>query len=298
MYSLHVSWLLIKFSVPHAYVPALSDALEDCDALSITIESATDEQRLQSALEETALWSENQVAGLFPEDKDIDEVLDTVRTALGRVDIPPHEVATLPDADWARAWMADYKPVQVGPRLWVCPSWCTPPDPHAINLLLDPGLAFGTGTHPTTALCLRWLTEQRWDRRRFLDYGCGSGILAIAALKLGAQEATGIDIDPQALGASRENAVRNGVAARFSACAPEHLPARFSVDVLVANILAAPLIELASRIAGWVKPGGWMALSGVLTDQAEEVRQHYAPYVALQSVQQDGWVLLAGQRLF
>lgn len=291
-------WLLIKFSVTDVQAPVVSDALEACDALSVTIEAAAEEERLQSALEETALWSESQVAGLFPQDQNIDQVLQAVRTALGRVDMPAPEVSTLPDADWARAWTANYKPLQIGPRLWVCPSWCTPPDPHAINLLLDPGLAFGTGTHSTTALCLRWLTKQRWDRCRFIDYGCGSGILAIAALRLGALEAIGVDVDPQALAVSRENAARNGVAERFSACAPENLPSHLSADVLVANILTAPLIELAAQISGRVKPGGWMALSGILIDQAEEVRQHYAPYVELQTVQQDGWVLLAGQRLF
>jgi ribosomal protein L11 methyltransferase len=298
LYPLRVPWLLIKFSVPQVQVPALSDALETCEALSVTIESATEEeQRLQSALEETALWSENWVAGLFSEDKNIDEVLNAVRMALASVEVPRHEVATLPDADWARAWMADYRPVQIASRLWVCPSWYTPPDPHAINLLLDPGLAFGTGTHPTTALCLRWLADRHWDKRSFIDYGCGSGILAIAALKLGAAQATGLDIDPQAIAVSRENAARNGVGERYQAGTPANVASDLTADVLVANILAGPLIDLAPEIVRHVKPSGLVALSGILTDQAEEVRRCYAPYVELQATQQEGWVLLAGQRL-
>lgn len=297
MYPLRVPWLLLKFSVPQVQVPALSNALETCEALSVTIEGATEEQRLQSALEETALWSENHVAGLFAEDKNIDEVLNAVRMALASVGVPPHEVATLPDADWARAWMADYRPVQITPHLWVCPSWCTPPDPHAINLLLDPGLAFGTGTHATTALCLRWLAEQHWRGRTLIDYGCGSGILAIAALKLGAAQATGLDVDPQAVAVSRENAARNAVGERYQAGAPGDVPPDLTADVLVANILAGPLIDLAPEIVRRVKPRGRLALSGILTDQAEEVRRCYAPYVELQATQQEGWVLLAGQRL-
>lgn len=297
MYPFCVPWLLISFSVPNAQVAAVGDALESCEALSVTVEAATEEQRLQSAREEIALWRENRVAGLFPEHKDVAEVLNAVRMAVGQVELARHEVTVLPDADWARAWMANYRPVQIAPNLWICPSWCTPPDPLAINVLLDPGLAFGTGTHPTTALCLRWLAEQHWRGRTLIDYGCGSGILAIAALKLGAAQAFGVDVDPQAVAVSRENAARNGVGERYLADVPEKLAPHLTADVLVANILAEPLIALAPALARRVRRGGLVALGGILTDQAEEVRRCYAPYVELQAIEQEGWVMLTGQRL-
>lgn len=290
-------WLLIKFSLPREHVASVADALEACDALSVTVESASDEQRLQSALEEIPLWNENRVVGLFPEHTDSEAVLDAVRAALNTSNIPRGEVSQLDDADWARAWMANYRPLQISPRLWICPSWCAPPDPSAVNLRLDPGLAFGTGTHPTTALCLRWLSEQPCAGKTVIDYGCGSGIVAIAALMLGAARAIGVDVDPQALAVSRENAARNGVGERYRACAPHGLGPEERADLLVANILAGTLIELAAEIAQRVKPGGHVALSGILPDQAEEVRRRYASDFALQSNEQEGWILLAGQRL-
>ncbi|MEW6692942.1 MAG: 50S ribosomal protein L11 methyltransferase, partial [Pseudomonadota bacterium] len=181
------------------------------------------------------------------------------------------------DQDWERAWMDQFQPLRFGEKLWIVPSWIEAPDAEAVNILLDPGLAFGTGTHPTTALCLEWLDGADMAGKTVLDYGCGSGILAIAALKLGATDAWGIDIDPQALTATRDNAARNGIeASRLHTGLPGALPKDALFDVLLANILMGPLIELAPTLTGHVRPGGRLVLSGLLGEQAEEVMAAYA----------------------
>lgn len=193
--------------------------------------------------------------------------------------------------------MDNFQPMRFGQRLWIVPSWHAAPEPDAVNLLLDPGLAFGTGTHPTTALCLEWLDAQQLQGRQVLDFGCGSGILAIAALLLGAEQAVGTDIDIQAIEASRDNAGRNGIdPARFPLYLPEQLPDG-QADVVVANILAGPLVELAGQIGERVKPGGLLALSGILVEQAEEVRAAYADKFDLDpTAEKDGWVRITGIR--
>jgi ribosomal protein L11 methyltransferase len=296
LYPQRVPWLLIKFIASDQHADRVSEILDAHGAVSVTIESDDDEQRLQAGIEATPLWHRNRIVGLFPQPTEIDRVLNAVRAGLGGETLH-HEVSTLADADWERAWMARYRPIQITPRLWICPSWCTPPDPTAVNLLLDPGLAFGTGTHPTTALCLRWLAEQTLTGRTLIDYGCGSGILAVAALKLGATSAIGVDVDPQALTASRDNAARNDVSEHYQAVAHGDIGDEMRADIVVANILAGTLIEIAPALVPRVKPNGRIALSGLLPEQAGEVRDRYAPYFALQTTQQDGWVLLAGRRL-
>ncbi len=289
-------WLLIRFTASPQNVACLADALEACGALAVTIEGETTEQRLQSASEEAGLWSQNRVVGLFPEQTEVHRVLAKLREQFADAALE-HEVDELPDADWSRAWMANYRPLQITPRLWICPTWCEPPDTEAINVFLDPGLAFGTGTHPTTALCLRWLADDHTTGRTLIDYGCGSGILAVAALKFGATRAVGVDVDPQALAASRENAARNGVGERYLACPPSDLATDAAADILVANILAGTLVELAPELARRVKPNGRLALSGVLTDQVAEVRGCYASHFALQVQEEDGWAILFGRKL-
>ena len=192
--------------------------------------------------------------------------------------------------------MEHFQPMQFGKRLWICPSGFEPPEPDAVNILLDPGLAFGTGTHPTTALCLRWLDSLAWRGDTVLDFGCGSGILAVAALRLGASKAIGIDIDPQALTATRDNALKNGVEARL-ACLEASQSASEVCDVVVANILAGPLVELLPRILNHLKPGGRLALSGILEDQAATVRSAYESTVTFEPDEVlDGWVILKGTR--
>lgn len=211
-------------------------------------------------------------------------------------DLAKARVEILEDKDWEREWMENFHPMQFGQRLWICPSWRDVPDPEAVNVMLDPGLAFGTGTHPTTALCLTWLDGQELGGQTVIDYGCGSGILGIAALKLGAGRVIGVDIDPQAIEASRENAARNGVENGVELYLPADRP-QLQADVLVANILAGPLRELASDIASLVKPGGRLALSGILATQAEEVRAAYLPWFEMDApVEQEEWVRLSGIR--
>jgi ribosomal protein L11 methyltransferase len=206
----------------------------------------------------------------------------------------PYAVSRVEDQDWVRSSQAQFLPTRISEHLWIVPSWHTPPDAGALNITLDPGLAFGTGTHPTTRLCLRWLEAILRGGEAVIDYGCGSGILAIAALKLGAAEAVGIDIDPQALLAARQNAMQNQVAARFVA-AEEGIEG--PADVVVANILANPLIVLAPLIARLTRSGGWLALSGILAGQAAEVNAAYAPWFEMRMAEtEDGWVLLTGQK--
>jgi ribosomal protein L11 methyltransferase len=192
--------------------------------------------------------------------------------------------------------MERYRPLRFGQRLWVCPSWLVPPDLGAVTIMLDPGLAFGSGSHATTALCLEWLERQSLTGKSVIDYGCGSGILAIAALKLGARAAWGIDTDPQALAVSRENAARNGIGPELTLFLPAQAPADMRADRVLANILAGPLMELAARLTAMVRPGGGLALSGMLANQAEEVSKHYMQDFDLTLETRDDWVLLSGIR--
>lgn len=288
--------MLIQFSVSSRYAETIADALSENGALSVAIESATDEQRLQVANEHVSLWSENRVTGIFPEHADAGAVTSGVRKTSGIDVLPACEVARLDDADWGRAWMAHYQPQCIAPNLWITPSWCVPPDPAAVNVVLDPGLAFGTGTHATTRLCLNWLATQPLAGRTVIDYGCGSGILAIAALKLGAARALGVDVDPRAIEISRENAGRNGVVDRFAAYLPDELSANQKAEVVVANILSETLIVRAGELAARTVLAGRLGLSGILTEQAAEVRAAYAPNFDLNVETVDGWALLAGCR--
>ncbi len=287
-------WLQISFVAPPEQVTPLVDALEAAGALSVTVKGDDAELRLQAGLEETALWRHNDVTALYPEYTDVDAIVRHLRAQLGN-EPPPPRIDLLPDADWASAWMAHYRPQRVGRDLWVCPSWLAPPEPAAVNILLDPGLAFGTGDHPTTALCLEWLAEQPPRERDVIDYGCGSGILAIAALKLGARRAHAVDIDPQALRVTQENAERNGVLSRLTISLPEEL-ADAPADLVIANILALPLIELAPRLSALVRPAGQLLLTGLLREQAADVRAAYDDRFDFEERQRGQWVLLIGRR--
>lgn len=290
-----MSWLKLIVPADRETAPRIADAFMASGAISASIEAAEDTPVLQAALEEVPLWERNRVVGLFPEHTDVAETMRAVRAHTG-VALPEPGIDLLPDTDWAFAWMAHYRPFEAAPGLWVCPTWVSPPRPEALTILLDPGLAFGTGEHPTTALCLEWLLGQDLAGRTVLDYGCGSGILAIAALKRGAAAAVAVDVDPQALAVARENAMRNEVADRFRALLPEELPEHFAADVVVANILANALVALAPRLIAATRPGGRLALSGVLEEQADAVRAAYAPAFDLARRERSGWVLLAGAR--
>jgi ribosomal protein L11 methyltransferase len=292
-----VSWLRLRFRVGRALAEMLGEALEEAGAIAVSIEGRDDEHILQAATEEAALWEDCAVSGLFAGDTDLPALVQILRERISPASLPEPTLEPLADSDWAESWKAHYHPFLVAPGVWICPSWLPPPDPAAITLRLDPGMAFGTGEHPTTALCLTWLTEQPLAGKTVLDYGTGSGILAMAALKLGAARATGVDIDPKAVEIARENLALNDLADRFTAGTPEENPAGFRADIVLANILANPLRELAPRLAALVKPGGKLALAGMLAEQADEVAAAYAGAFDLHTRRErHGWTLLAGTR--
>jgi len=212
--------------------------------------------------------------------------------------LPTYQLEILEDKDWERAWMENFHPMSFGKRLWICPSWCNPVEPEAVNLLLDPGLAFGTGTHPTTSLCLKWLDSFNIENKIVIDYGCGSGVLGVAALLLGAKHMYGVDNDPQALIASKENAKRNGLPEeKISLHLPDNMP-NIQADIMMANILAQPLINLASHLANLTRPGGSIILSGILEEQAEAVSHAYSHWFQMTTpIADEGWIRLRGQKI-
>lgn len=273
----------------------LEEALFAHGALSVTLLDAADQPILEPAPGATPLWPEVRIVALFSADKRLDEIVRAIETAIG-LSLPENEIEVLPDQDWRRAWMKDFKPMRFGDRLWICPGGQEPTVTDGIIVELDPGLAFGTGTHPTTALCLEWLERSDMQGLSVLDYGCGSGILAIAALKLGASSVTAADIDPQALIATKNNAQQNNIDSGLTICDPESIPQQ-SYQRLVANILADPLIKLAPRLAEFAAPGALIGLSGVLKEQSSAVEQRYQTWFDMDpAVLMDDWVLLCGTR--
>lgn len=275
----------------------LSDALLEHGALSAAIEDAyagtANEQAIfgEPGMPTEQVWQQSKVIALFGEDTDIEPIIAAAAEQCG-IDMPPYQTELLPEQDWVRLTQAQFDPIKISDRLWITPSWHEAPDSNAVNLQLDPGLAFGTGSHPTTHLCLQWLDNHLKGGESLLDYGCGSGILAIAALKLGAGTATGVDIDEQAIRASNDNAAQNNVDARFYL--PDALP-EGEFDVVVANILANPLRMLGSMLAGRTKQGGRIVLSGILEEQIEEMSGIYAQWFDLLPAQTDnGWACLSG----
>ncbi|MFG0582376.1 Ribosomal protein L11 methyltransferase [Pseudomonas sp. THAF187a] len=287
-------WLQVRLAITPEQAETYEDALLEVGAVSVTFMDAEDQPIFEPDLGTTPLWSHTHLLALFEADTDETALLAHLQLLCGGA-LPEHQVERIEDQDWERSWMDNFQPMRFGRRLWIVPSWHAAPEPQAVNLLLDPGLAFGTGTHPTTALCLEWLDGQQLEGCSVIDFGCGSGILAIAALLLGAPQAVGTDIDPQALEASRDNASRNGIdPARFPVYLPADMPQQ-QADVVVANILAGPLVALAAQITTLVRGGGRLALSGILAEQAEEVRAAYAEAFDLDpTAVKDGWVRISG----
>lgn len=284
-------WLQLTFYSTKDQAETLADLLSEADAAAVTMQDAADQPLYEPPPGATPLWQLTNVVGLFAEGTDGDAVVQQLK-AQWQGEFPDYRSEVLEDQDWERAWMDDFKPMRFGERLWIVPSWHEPPAGDAVNILLDPGLAFGTGTHPTTRLCLEWLDGHDISGKTVIDYGCGSGILALAAALLGAASVLGVDNDPQALVATLDNAQRNGV--HIQAYLPKEAPTE-PVDILVANILAGPLIELAPRLATLVKDGGAIALSGILPEQAEAVSVAYDKWFALEpAVEHDGWIRLEG----
>jgi ribosomal protein L11 methyltransferase len=299
-----MDWLRLRFhGLQATQVEPLQALLEELGALATTVEDQADDPVLEPAPGETPLWPEAQLTALFPGQTDSLAIILQLQQCLPSPTLhrlPQWSADLLEEQVWTQTWMSDYHPIQCGERLWICPSWETPPVADAVNLMLDPGLAFGTGTHPTTALCLRWLDrlarEHAIESYSVLDYGCGSGILAIAAMLLGAPHAVGVDIDPQAIRASIDNAQRNQVTAQFSAV--EDLPKSATFEIVLANILAQPLIDLAPQLLSHLKPGGRFALSGLIDTQVPMVRAAYAAHCDDITLEVDsGWALLSGRRL-
>jgi ribosomal protein L11 methyltransferase len=293
-----MSWLSVSFEVPAADVEAVTEALLGGGALSVDVQDAAAGSPQEEAIFDEAgaagtAWRRNVVSALVPDTADCATIVSTACARAG-IAPPPHRARPVADQDWVRATQAQFAPVQISPRLWITPSWRRPPVPDAVNIVLDPGIAFGTGTHPTTQLCLRWLESAVRGGESVIDYGCGSGVLAIAALKLGAASAVGIDVDGQALLAARRNAMQNRVHARFLSAA--HAAPR-PAQIVIANILAHPLIVLSPLLAKLTAPHGRLALSGILEAQAEEVCAAYSGQFRMGVAARDeGWVLLAGAR--
>jgi ribosomal protein L11 methyltransferase len=286
--------LQLTFDVGSADPAPIEEVLTSLGATSVTLEDAADDPVLEPAPGETPLWPTIRIRALFQAPADRRAIAAGLADRLPTATRLNFEL--LEDRLWEREWLRDFHPMRFGHRLWVCPDGQAAGDAQAVRVALDPGLAFGTGTHPTTALCLEWLDGSELAGCRVIDYGCGSGILAIAALKLGAAKALAFDIDPQARLATRDNAVRNGVADRLTIPAgpPQE---QASCDVLVANILAAPLTELAAPFARLLRPGGRIALSGLLAEQAETVAAAYGPWFIIGATTvRDGWALLSGSR--
>jgi ribosomal protein L11 methyltransferase len=290
-----MAWLNITVDSNSHDPELLSEWLSAAGAVSVTFEDSADQPILEPLPGETHLWRHTRVSGLFSADNDPASIIDSLRRASGDPALQT-TVTTMGDQDWERAWMDQFQPLRFGRRLWVCPNWHTPPQPDDVNIMLDPGLAFGTGTHPTTALCLEWLDGQDLRDKTVIDYGCGSGILAIAAAKLGARRVWAVDYDPQALTATANNAAANGVEREIAIHSPDELP-EIMVEILLANILAGPLLELAPRFAQLVRPGGKLVLSGILNDQVPPLLEKYSAWFNMEpAITREEWVRLSGQR--
>jgi len=292
-----VAWIRISFVVEQDRAPLIEAALENTGALAVTLGDAADEPQLEPPPGTTPLWRRVRLTALYPDQPQaLATALALSRSLAAHLDVKKPRLERIEDRSWQKAWRDDFAPARFGRRLWICPRGQSADDPDAVVVALDPGLAFGTGRHPTTALCLRWLDEVDPTGKTVIDYGCGSGVLAIAALRLGAIRAVAVDHDPQALEATRANAEHNAVADRLLCCPPEAVP-EAPADLLLANILAGPLVELSARLAALVRAEGRIAVSGILHDQGARIIAAYTPWFRLDRPRTaDEWVLISGRR--
>ncbi|GAA6183964.1 MULTISPECIES: 50S ribosomal protein L11 methyltransferase [Aliiglaciecola] len=289
-------WIQLIIDTHAENAEQIGDMLSANGAQAVTFTDAKDTPMYEPKPGEVMLWPDTQVIGLYDAEFDMQRVVSQLEKSkiLGKGF--SHKLDQLEDKDWEREWMDNFHPIQFGKRLWICPSWRDIPDPTAVNVMLDPGLAFGTGTHPTTSLCLQWLDALTLEGKTVVDFGCGSGILGIAALKLGAESVVGIDIDPQALLASKDNAGRNDVADKISVFLPKDQP-DLQADIVLANILAGPLRELREVITNYCKSGGLLVLSGILANQAEEIDQLYSADFDMEPIAIEGdWARVSGKK--
>lgn len=289
-----MAWLQINVLLPAQQTELIETVFTQLNSLAITYSDGGNQAIFEHELGNTPLWQFTRVTGLF-ENTDAKQLVKQVRQLLNADSPVEIHCQTLENKDWERAWLEHFKPMQFGERLWVIPNAYEPPDANAINIFLDPGLAFGTGTHETTALCLQWLAQNQINQLSVIDFGCGSGILAIAAAKLGAKKIIAIDIDPQAIIATKENSIKNQVENRIKA---EQTVPMQQVDLLIANILAKPLINLAPLFAKLLKPGATLVMSGILSEQADRLIEHYQSNFTQFNRQKKGdWILLSCRRL-
>ncbi|MBX2808955.1 MAG: 50S ribosomal protein L11 methyltransferase [Cellvibrionaceae bacterium] len=300
-----MAWIQLLIDINKTHLETVEEQLLALGAVSISLQEhipagAVEQPILEPGLNETPLWATTQVTGLFDANCDTESITQTLQHCLQQH--APQSTQhlrwqTLADKNWEREWMQNYHPIQVSPTLWICPSWKSAPDPQATTVLLDPGLAFGTGTHPTTFLCMQWLSEQRLQQQTLIDYGCGSGILAITALLLGAEQVIAIDIDPQALTATEANLRRNRLNPdKLSLSLPGQ--DRAQAPLLIANILAGPLAELADTLIDKLLPNGQLCLSGILAEQAEQVMAAYQHRIIFDTPrQQEQWLCLSGRKV-
>jgi len=293
-----MAWIQLKFNYKNPDADSLSDYLMELGALAVTFLDAEDKPILEPKPGETPLWDHLIVLALFEADVDTKSIDSAIQShdfaqSIGQ----QYEWEIIRDQDWERSWMENFKPMQFGERVWIIPSWCEAPEPDAVNIKLDPGLAFGTGTHATTALCLQWLDSADLTGKTVIDYGCGSGILAIAALLLGAEKVYAVDIDPQAIEATKQNLQRNGIdSKRLVLGLPEQVKLP-QADILVANILAEPLRQLAESIANSVQVSGNLVLSGLLETQADELNSLYSQWFEMDDAKvQEDWARLSGTK--
>jgi len=292
-----MTWQQLNLTCQSTDLERVEELLEELGALSISLRDAGDEPIYEPLPGASPVWQESIVSATFGEDCDPEQLAQILMARLPPTLAQTVTLDSFQDRDWQQAYRQHFKPLQCAPRLWIVPSWLEPPDPDATNLRLDPGLAFGTGGHPTTALCLAWLAEQNLAGLELIDYGCGSGILAIAGILLGAQQVLAVDIDEQAVSACRSNMEMNSILPRqIQVCLPQAARYR-ACDLLMANILAGPLVEFAARFAELVKPGGKIILSGILNSQVNEIQSAYGPFFELDPPRaREEWVCIGGSR--
>jgi ribosomal protein L11 methyltransferase len=294
-----MSWRQLSLTCPAAQLTEVEDLMTELGALSISLSDAGDEPIYEPLPGDAPIWRESIVSATFAEDSDPEQLAQLL---LARLPAPLSQTVThgsFKDCDWQQSYRQHFKPLQCAANLWIVPSWSEPPDPRATIVRLDPGLAFGTGSHPTTALCLAWLAQQELTDLNLIDYGCGSGILAIAAIKLGAGRVLAVDIDEQALTACKSNMEVNSVTPEQILVGQPAMVAETKTDLLMANILAGPLVELATRFAELVVPGGKIVLSGILTSQLNDIQSAYDSFFELDPMHHRGeWACIGGRRRF
>lgn len=290
-----MKWYQLSIITEFNNLEQVENIMMEAGAQAVSIADADNQTVIEPSPVAAIPWKLIRVTGLFDENKDMDAIKNSIQSSPGLATSPDFYLESVEGRDWVSIWMENFKPIRFGKRLWVVPEWCAPPDPSAINILINPGQAFGTGTHPTTALCLEWIAGANLQGLDVIDYGCGSGILAIAMEKSGAGRVWAVDNDPQAIIVTGENINMNKCSPRISTATPESVNG-LKADVVIANILANPLIALAPTFAGLIHQGGAVILSGILDEQADEVKRAYEPWFEIiQCINRENWILMEGR---